>query len=568
MELEIGSGPDAGSYLVRVVRSTGGGDPVETIRLDVDDLAGLLPLLEASVLSSAVAARRVVPANEAALRDVGERLFAAAFRGEVAAEYRTSAAIAAERGSDLRLALRLTAPELAALPWETLYDPSSGTYLCRREPLVRHVTAGNPSPLAVQPPLRVLAMVSSPRGLPPLDVPAERDRLEEALRPQAEHGLVRLEWLEQASWASVHRTLLEDEWHVLHFIGHGDYDDVADEGVLALVGTDGRADLVPAHALADLLDEAEPTPRLVVLNSCESGAASRSDLLSGTAAALSHSGIHAVVAMQFPISDGAALAFARGFYTALANGRAVDEAVRSGRIDILGTGRGTLEWVTPVLYLRGDDGRLFTRPAEWVGSATPPSDGSGAAPPMAPVSAAAPPPGDQAIRGMLARPAFRWVAGGVVAVAIAAGVLFVLRPWEGAGDGSGTTVQGIGGTDRTVVTVEADADSTESGVWCEAGDRLDITATGEAWLDATATAAIGPDGLADGTSPETRLLESANTGELIGALEDTDEPPFAIGSFEQYICPVDGSLYLGVNDTRPGDNRGSFEVTVTHVPAQ
>ena len=132
------------------------------------------------------------------------------------------------------------------------------------------------------------------------------------------------------------------------------YDTDTDEGVLAFVGRDGRADYVTASALADLLDEAEPTPRLVVLNSCQSAAGGTTDLFSGTAAALAHSGIRAVAAMQFSISDTAALAFARGFYTALAHNRGIDEAVRSGRIGILGLGRGTLEWVTPVLYLRGD----------------------------------------------------------------------------------------------------------------------------------------------------------------------------------------------------------------------
>ena len=66
---------------------------------------------------------------------------------------------------------------------------------------------------------------------------------------------------------------------------------------------------------------------------------SEDDLFSGTAAALVRSGIHAVAAMQFAISDGAAVSFARGFYTALARGRRVDEAVRSGRIGILGMGR-------------------------------------------------------------------------------------------------------------------------------------------------------------------------------------------------------------------------------------
>ncbi len=64
--------------------------------------------------------------------------------------------------------------------------------------------------------------------------------------------------------------------------------------------------------------------------------------------------------MQFEITDAAAAAFARGFYSAIARGRGVDEAVSAGRIAILGTASRTLEWLTPVLYLRGHRTQLFT----------------------------------------------------------------------------------------------------------------------------------------------------------------------------------------------------------------
>ncbi|HET6671852.1 MAG TPA: CHAT domain-containing protein [Agromyces sp.] len=360
MELEIGPGPEPGSYTVHVVRSVGGGEPSATITLDLDELVDRRPLLEASVLSSSVSARRVMSDTEAAIQRVGVRLFEATFSGDIGTAYRTSMAVASERGRGVQLALRLTAPGLAALPWEALYDPDTQTYVCRKEPLVRQVPAPYAPPtLTVRPPLRILAMISSPRGLPALDVGAERERLEGALQHHLDAGRVELHWLDDVSWAGVHGKLLENEWHVLHFIGHGGYDTETDEGVLAFVGPEGRADYVTASSLADLLDEAEPTPRLVVLNSCQSGAAGTLDLFSGTAAALAHSGIRAVAAMQFSISDSAAIAFARGFYTSLAHGRTIDEAMRSGRIGILGIGRGTLEWVTPVLYLRGDDSRLF-----------------------------------------------------------------------------------------------------------------------------------------------------------------------------------------------------------------
>ncbi|HEY6801369.1 MAG TPA: CHAT domain-containing protein, partial [Agromyces sp.] len=294
MELEIGPGPEPGSYTVHVVRSVGGGEPSATITLDLDELVDRRPLLEASVLSSSVSARRVMSDTEAAIQRVGVRLFEATFSGDIGTAYRTSMAVASERGRGVQLALRLTAPGLAALPWEALFDPDTQTYVCRKEPLVRQVPAPYAPPtLTVRPPLRILAMISSPRGLPSLDVGAERERLEGALQHHLEAGRVELHWLDDVSWAGVHDKLLENEWHVLHFIGHGGYDTETDEGVLAFVGRDGRADYVTASSLADLLDEAEPTPRLVVLNSCQSGAAGIQDLFSGTAAALAHSGIRA-----------------------------------------------------------------------------------------------------------------------------------------------------------------------------------------------------------------------------------------------------------------------------------
>ena len=111
-------------------------------------------------------------ANERCILGVSfqHRLFDAAFTGDVATAYRTSMAVAAERGLSVQVSLRLTAPGLAALPWETLYDPVSERYLCRKDPLVRNVPAPHVPALQVTRPLRVLGMISSPRGLVALDV--------------------------------------------------------------------------------------------------------------------------------------------------------------------------------------------------------------------------------------------------------------------------------------------------------------------------------------------------------------------------------------------------------------
>ncbi len=140
IELEIGVGSGAGNYVVRVVRAAAGGEPEGTLQLDVEEVLSRRDLIEATVLASAVA-RRSVSAQEQPVREVGQQLFQALFTGPVYGTYRASMGIAQQRGMRLRVVLRLTAPKLAALPWETLFDPETGTYLCRQEPLVRHVPA-------------------------------------------------------------------------------------------------------------------------------------------------------------------------------------------------------------------------------------------------------------------------------------------------------------------------------------------------------------------------------------------------------------------------------------------
>jgi hypothetical protein len=362
IELEVGGGAASDEFTIRVVRAASGGEPSVTTRLDVDGLLRDRDALEAVVLASGVSGRGLSHA-ESQLRRVGTQLFDALFSGPVMGTYRASTGVALQQGQPLRVVLRLNAPQLAALPWEAMFDSETQTYVCRREPLVRHVPAPyTPAPLEVTPPLRLLGLVASPRGLPALDVSAEQQRLSEALAVPIAEGLIEVHWIPQATWEAVHEELLSGAWHVVHFIGHGDYDAACDQGRIVLEGSDGRANPVEATRLADLLNEAHPIPRLVVLNSCSSGEEASRDLLSGTAATLVHGGIGAVAAMQFAVSDPAAIAFSRGFYTAIAHGHSVDDAIRSGRIAILGAPH-TLEWVTPVLYVRGENTQLFSLPA-------------------------------------------------------------------------------------------------------------------------------------------------------------------------------------------------------------
>jgi tetratricopeptide (TPR) repeat protein len=358
IEVAIDGDSHSGGYVVRVLRAPGGGEPTGAFTLDVDEILDQRSVIENIAIASSVPSRGLVGAAEQPFRRVGSQLFDALFIGEIATAYRTSLSVTQQRGEKLQVVLRLTEPELAALPWELLFDRTTQNYVCIRGPVIRHIPALTPAPLPLVPPLRILGVVASPHDLDPLDVAAERERLETALASPLSEGRIKLHWVAEASWAGVQGQLLAGQWHVLHFVGHGGYDARKDEGVIALVGTKGRADYIEATRLCDLLSLAQPTPRLVVLNCCSSGVNGKTDIFSGTATQLVKNGIGAVAAMQFAISDIGGISFARGFYESIATFHNVSDAMTSGRLAIRGT--NSLEWATPVLWLSGDpDQRLF-----------------------------------------------------------------------------------------------------------------------------------------------------------------------------------------------------------------
>jgi hypothetical protein len=368
--IEIAIEPDRAAEIFKVkIFSTPAGEASAIIKLDLHSLMTQRELLQQAVQDSAARGSQLLPDTDQPVRKVGQILFDALLgTGEVGRQYKAAEALAADSEEKLRVVLRIDTQALAGLPWEAMYDQGVGAYVCRRHHLVRHVpVASVPTPLPVRPPLRILGVVSCPGDLCALDVTKEQEQLTRALTLPISQGLVELHWAPSATWANLQDLLLDGNWHALHFIGHGGLN--RDEGVVALTREDdGNADLVAARRLTDLLHQADPMPRLVALNSCSGAATGVSDLFSGTATALVRGGVSAVVAMQFAISDPAAAAFAYGFYSAIARRRGVDDAVSSGRAGILGLSNWTLEWVTPVLYLRGHDARLFALPASTDGA--------------------------------------------------------------------------------------------------------------------------------------------------------------------------------------------------------
>lgn len=350
-------------YPVRVLRSPAG-EVVDAAMPRWGELDGHGPSEEQTVGSTRSADREVILYQDRAAPGnlvSGRRLFEGLFRDGVLTCYRLSREIARAERKGLRLRLRIEPPEVAALPWEQLYDPDVGDYvsLSTETPVVRYMEASRPPrSLAVDPPLRILGMVSSPSDLSRLDFEAEQQRMADGLAPLMAGGRVTLEWLEGQTWRDLLAAMRAGPWHVFHFVGHGGVAPETDEGYLALADDDGRSALLPAMQLGRVLADHESL-RLVVLNSCSGSRSSSRDAMTSSAAKLIARGVPAVIAMQQPLSDGAAVEFAREFYRALSDSMPVDGAVSEGRKAISISDARSEEWSTPVLHMRAPDGQLF-----------------------------------------------------------------------------------------------------------------------------------------------------------------------------------------------------------------
>ena len=358
VDLDLTIEADGGEYVARVVDSPAG-QATHRFALPFNNVG-----LENFILKlghNRGVTRRAHSPRLTTAREFGDALYRAVFDGEVEISFRRSLdqALASERG--LRIRLRIEgAPALAEIPWEYLYAEGLGRFVVMSSdtPLVRYLDLPKgAAPLTVEPPLRVLVMVSSPSDLDPLDVEREVELLRQATADLTAAGVLELEIVPHARLRTLQHQLRVAEYHVFHFIGHGVYDEKEDDGLLMLEDDDGRSRGVSGLDLGVLLHD-HHSLRLAVLNACEGARGSIENPLGGVAQSLIRQGLPAAVAMQFEISDEAALVFAHEFYLAIGDGYPIDAATVEARKAIFASGND-VEWGTPVLHLRATDARVF-----------------------------------------------------------------------------------------------------------------------------------------------------------------------------------------------------------------
>src|SRR5512139_2042635 len=163
--------PDISSLEIRLLAQQGSAYPVEMTLADTQQ-----------VFRGQVSAGLAAWSASGDSRADGQALFEALF---ASADLMRGWGVAHGKAKQVRVQLRLDAPELHALPWEVLRDDQDLLAADAGSPFSRYLAVSREWGQAIdERPIRVLAVISNPAdieekyGLPPADVDLEVETLE------------------------------------------------------------------------------------------------------------------------------------------------------------------------------------------------------------------------------------------------------------------------------------------------------------------------------------------------------------------------------------------------------
>ena len=143
LDFELEIGPSEGRlYPLAIIHSpVGESRTTTTFPFDTQQpLEIQLPML-AEALRDIKTKRDIVSSDAQSVQTFGQAIFEALFPNELRSLYYECQREASRQSKGLRIKLRIQPPELAALPWEFLYDPRQAEYVCLSlaTPVVRYI---------------------------------------------------------------------------------------------------------------------------------------------------------------------------------------------------------------------------------------------------------------------------------------------------------------------------------------------------------------------------------------------------------------------------------------------
>ena len=291
----------------------------------------------------------------------GGDLFQTLFQGEVRRLY--DEARSRQRQRKLDIVLTSMIPWIGEKPWEFAYDRTRESFLATEDVhFIRNVLTAIPAdPLkADATPLRILVASAQPIGFGHLSIDEEVQVIRRGFESLIEAGLVVIETLPRATPEGIHAQLQTGNYDVVHFIGHGVFDEPRQEGYLVFQDARGGEFRLGRRSVRELFCGRGLS--LVFLNACQTGQGGSADFNKGVAQALVQHGLPALVANQYSVLDSSATSFAQHFYWSLAQGQSIGAAAREARIAVNYSLTGELiDWAVPVVYARDPNAALCAR---------------------------------------------------------------------------------------------------------------------------------------------------------------------------------------------------------------
>jgi hypothetical protein len=285
-----------------------------------------------------------------------------------------------ESSSDLRLVLEFQTQDLSLMgyPWEFLFVPEKrwkqgGKYLLTqgRLSLVRRIVRRLSDPRPVERP-RFLVVDCLP--VPPESVQAGYRAASEAGRhslaaptPEIDQLMAFLEaagdvhCLRFPTFVELMDEVSAYEPDVVHLTGHGRFQAGDDAGFEFCLRPRADGELErweKDERIAEAIGAC--VPELVVLHSCKGGKTDRYERYEGAAVRLVKRGVANVVALQHEIPLRDATRFVNEFYTALAQKRNVETAIKEGRQALRRT--GVASFGLPVAYVQRAESFALPQP--------------------------------------------------------------------------------------------------------------------------------------------------------------------------------------------------------------
>jgi hypothetical protein len=303
------------------------------------------------------------PPQQEHLIEVGTLLFEELMRDELRELWVQARADLDNAGaSGLRIRLHIDPPGVAALPWESLYDrrrqqpfgADASIALVRVANQIGYV--GRARSLESALPLKILiAAVDDPDGVGAgINTRQELATVEAILAPLRPHKIDLQIISGRLDIHTLRRHLVEHQPDIFHLISHGEPD------CLLLWNREGEPALVTGSQIQAALRQVDSL-KLVFLNACLAGRPDGKVPFAGVAHRLLQANLPAVIAMQFEIMDHVAIEFAAFLYEALVTGDcpgAVDRAVGVARTNLYISDPGHIGYMTPILWLNGEDGLI------------------------------------------------------------------------------------------------------------------------------------------------------------------------------------------------------------------